>query len=76
MSFAKLACFQGSGFSFTPYTNDFGDYGLQNLRQSAGSQLLLPFAASIVTGLLGVEAVKQLNEGSALKDWLGEKNRL
>ena len=36
---------------------------------SEGSQLLLPFAASIVTGLLGVEAVKQLNEGSALKDW-------
>lgn len=34
----------------------------------AGGQLLLPFAASIVTGVLGIEAVRQLNEGSALKD--------
>ena len=33
-----------------------------------GGQLLLPFAASIVTGVLGIEAVRQLNEGSALKD--------
>ena len=29
---------------------------------------LLPFAASLVTGVLGLEAVRQLNEGNALKD--------
>lgn len=38
-------------------------------RQSfAAGQLLLPFAASVLTGVLGLEAVRQLNEGSALKD--------
>ena len=33
-----------------------------------GGQLLLPFAASVLTGVLGLEAVRQLNEGSALKE--------
>ena len=34
----------------------------------SGGSVLLPLAASVLTGVLGLETVRQVNEGAALKD--------